>query len=195
MIGVIKTMTKEFNITGLCIPEKHYMVDISRKINRMMEFIEKGRYFTLNRPRQYGKTTALYLLSRLLRKNENYLVIAISFEGVGDLIIQKEETFSRAFLEMMVEDLAVDDPPAAGYLMELGQAVISLKDVSGVISELIRKTGKKGLLVIDEVDKTSNNQLFLSLLGMLRHKYLLQNAGRDHTFHSVILAGVHDVKI
>ena len=48
--------------------------------------------------------------------------------------------------------------------------------------------------MIDEVDKSSNNQLFLSFLGMLRNKYLLRNEGKDYTFHSVILAGVHDVK-
>ena len=48
--------------------------------------------------------------------------------------------------------------------------------------------------MIDEVDKSSNNQLFLSFLGMLRNKYLLRNEGKDCTFYSVILAGVHDVK-
>ncbi|MCP4153573.1 MAG: DUF1493 family protein, partial [bacterium] len=52
----------------------------------------------------------------------------------------------------------------------------------------------KVVLAIDEVDKSSNNQLFLSFLGMLRAKYLLRNEGADSTFHSVILAGVHDVK-
>jgi hypothetical protein len=48
--------------------------------------------------------------------------------------------------------------------------------------------------MIDEVDKSSNNQLFLSFLGMLRDKFLLRNMGKDKTFHSVTLAGVHDVK-
>jgi len=49
-------------------------------------------------------------------------------------------------------------------------------------------------LMIDEVDKSSNNQLFISFLGLLRDKYLLANDGNDFTFHSVILVGVHDVK-
>ena len=48
---------KEFNVTGLCIPEKHYMADISNKLNKIMDFINKGKYFTITRPRQYGKTT------------------------------------------------------------------------------------------------------------------------------------------
>lgn len=44
------------------------------------------------------------------------------------------------------------------------------------------------------MDKSSNNQLFLSFIGMLRNKYLDREVGRDYTFKSVILVGVYDVK-
>ncbi|HLP59204.1 MAG TPA: hypothetical protein VK186_10260, partial [Candidatus Deferrimicrobium sp.] len=62
------------------------------------------------------------------------------------------------------------------------------------ISELVEKTGKKIVLIIDEVDKSSNNQLFLDFLGMLRNKYLKRDEPGQPTFHSVILVGVHDVR-
>jgi hypothetical protein len=62
------------------------------------------------------------------------------------------------------------------------------------ISKLVKETGKKIVLMIDEVDKSSNNQLFLDFLGMLRNKYLKREEPGQFTFHSVILAGVHDVK-
>jgi hypothetical protein len=62
------------------------------------------------------------------------------------------------------------------------------------ISELVEKTEKKIVLMIDEVDKSSNNQLFLDFLGMLRNKYLKRREPGQFTFHSVILTGVHDVK-
>ena len=55
-------MNKKFNITGLCVPEKHYMVDTSNRINEIAKMVEDGEYFTINRPRQYGKTTTLNLL-------------------------------------------------------------------------------------------------------------------------------------
>ena len=29
--------------------------------------IEQGDYFVINRPRQYGKTTTIYMLNRLLK--------------------------------------------------------------------------------------------------------------------------------
>jgi hypothetical protein len=48
--------------------------------------------------------------------------------------------------------------------------------------------------MIDEVDKASDYHTFLTLLGLLRRKFLQQQSGRDSSFHSVILAGVHDIK-
>jgi hypothetical protein len=48
--------------------------------------------------------------------------------------------------------------------------------------------------MIDEVDKTSNNRVYIHFLGMLRDKYLARKDGREFTFQSVILAGVYDIK-
>ena len=48
--------------------------------------------------------------------------------------------------------------------------------------------------MIDEVDRTSNNRVFLLFLGMLRNSYLARDGGQMNAFHSVILAGVHDIK-
>jgi hypothetical protein len=53
---------------------------------------------------------------------------------------------------------------------------------------------KKVVLMVDEVDKVSNNRVFLDFLGMLREKYIARKNGKDYTFHSVILAGVYDIK-
>ena len=58
---------KKFNVTGTCIPEKHYMVDISDKLSQIIGMIENEEYFTINRARQYGKTTTLYQIDRKLR--------------------------------------------------------------------------------------------------------------------------------
>jgi hypothetical protein len=44
------------------------------------------------------------------------------------------------------------------------------------------------------VDKTSNNRIYIHFLGMLRDKYLARQDGLDFSFHSVILAGVYDIK-
>jgi len=66
------------------------------------------------------------------------------------------------------------------------------EDLSDHITDMCED--KKLVLMIDEVDKASNNIIFLNFLGKLREKYLARNAGKDFTFHSVVLAGVYDIK-
>jgi hypothetical protein len=57
---------KRFNVTGICVPRKHYMVDISGKITQIKKLIDDESYFTINRARQYGKTTTLYEIRKRL---------------------------------------------------------------------------------------------------------------------------------
>ena len=187
-------MKKRFNVTGTCIPNKHYMVDTLNKIDEIMKLIDNEEYFIINRPRQYGKTTTFFLLNNKLKETEDYLPIKISFEGIGDLIFENEQSFSKAFLEIVERNLSFNYKELAAFLEERESKVDNLNDLSKIITEFIIKAKKKVVLMIDEVDKSSNNQLFLSFLGMLRNKYLLRNEEQDYTFHSVILAGVHDVK-
>ena len=38
-------MSKKFNITGLCIPERDYMADISGKLDTIIcQYIQQGKY-------------------------------------------------------------------------------------------------------------------------------------------------------
>ncbi len=187
-------MQKRFNVTGTCIPEKHYMVDISNKLDSILKLVNNEEYFIINRPRQYGKTTTLYMLERYLNKFKDYLVISISFEGIGDLIFEDEKIFSKEFLQIMSDSLFISNETLSKYLEEQKAYVENFIDLSRIITKFIIKAKRKVVLMIDEVDKSSNNQLFLSFLGLLRNKYLLRNVGKDYTFHNVVLAGVHDIK-
>lgn len=51
---------------------------------------------------------------------------------------------------------------------------------------------KTVVLMIDEVNQSSNHKVFLDSIGMLRSKFLMMNI--RPTFQSVILAGVYDLK-
>ena len=95
-------MEKEFNFMGICIPDMHYMVDISVKLEAAIKLIAKGKYITINYPRQFGKTTALLLLERELGKR-GYLPISISFEGIGDAVFEDEKIFGRTFIRKISE--------------------------------------------------------------------------------------------
>ena len=70
---------KRFNTTAVCIPEKHYMADISDKIKAIAAMVQNEEYFTINRPRQYGKSTILFLLKKYLSKE--LVVLNLSFES------------------------------------------------------------------------------------------------------------------
>ena len=88
-------MKRRFNITGLCIPEKHYMVDIKSRLEEIRALIEEGAYFTINRARQYGKTTTLHALAGMLA--DDYRVIRLDFQSLGSASYKDENTFSLAF--------------------------------------------------------------------------------------------------
>lgn len=185
-------MKKKFNTTGLCIPHLHYMVDISKKLKKIKSMVSDGDYFVINRPRQYGKTTTMYMLEQELK--DEYLILSISFEGVGDLIFEREENFVRAILKIFADSIESNYEEYADKLIEIAKKVNDLNDLSKAITKFCKAIKREAVLFIDEVDKSSNSQLFLSFLGMLRNKYLLRQQGKDLTFHSVILAGVYDIK-
>lgn len=64
---------KRFNTTGICIPSLHYMADTTDMIDQIItDYIEPGEYFTINRARQFGKTTTLELLYHKLK--EKYII-------------------------------------------------------------------------------------------------------------------------
>ncbi|MCI6580493.1 MAG: ATP-binding protein, partial [Oscillospiraceae bacterium] len=50
-------MRKYFNTEGCCYPDEHYMVNPDSRLKKIKEMVDAGKYFTINRGRQYGKTT------------------------------------------------------------------------------------------------------------------------------------------
>jgi Predicted AAA-ATPase/PD-(D/E)XK nuclease superfamily len=186
---------KKFNDTGVCIPEMHYMVDTSAKVEKILQMVADGDYFTINRPRQFGKTTISFSLAQALENNPQFLLLEMSFEGIGDLIFEEETGFCLGFMDMLIDKLDYLEEVELVELLEAEKLqTTTFKLLSKIISGLCKKAQRKVVVIIDEVDKSSNNQLFLSFIGMLRDKYLARNKKREVTFQSVILIGVHDVK-
>ncbi len=101
-------MAKIYNVTGTCIPEKDYMADTSGKLAQVMALVEAGEYFTINRPRQFGKTTTFYLLTLRLWSSKEYLPVKIGFAGVGDVVFLNEASFCEMFLHLLETRMRVD---------------------------------------------------------------------------------------
>ena len=69
---------------------------------------------------------------------------------------------------------------------------VQTSDFSDIVEELIDASDKPLVVLIDEVDQASNNDGFIKFLGLLRNMFLSRK--KFPTFHSIILAGVYDVK-
>lgn len=41
---------KDFNITGICNPAKHYMVDLTDRLSKIKEMVDAGEYLPLIEP-------------------------------------------------------------------------------------------------------------------------------------------------
>jgi AAA-like domain len=185
-------MEKEFNVTGTCFPRLHYMVDTSQKIKSIFTLVDKGKYFTINRPRQYGKTTTLQTLGKILRETGEYIVFSLSFARVCDALFDNEFAFSPKFIHILAGFSEEQAPELKNWLEKTVLETRDMEALDKAITAMCLQTDKKIVVLIDEVDKSSNNQLFVSFLAMLRDKYLVRETAK--TFHSVVLAGVHDVK-
>ena len=191
---------KKFNTTAVCIPSKHYMVDITDRVNEIKKLVDDGEYFTINRARQYGKTTTLNVLSEALYTD--YIVINLDFQDIGDAVFKTEGAFAQGMSRILCDAAEfLGTPIPDSYIKELEningkeEASVKLDELFRILMRWFREAKKPVVLIIDEVDRETNNQVFLDFLAQLRSLYLKREKNADvKTFQSVILAGVTDVK-
>lgn len=184
-----------FNVTGVCNPAKHYMVDMTKRLDAMEIMIKNGDYFCINRGRQYGKTTTLALLRDKLKSQ--YMVFSLSFEGFGGSDYESLENFLSSFVKNLRRKFKYSKDPSMKDVQPMIENIaqkerISAIDFKDFISDLCDLSRLPIVVLIDEVDQAGNYAAFLQFLGILREMYL----ERDEipTFQSVILASVYDIK-
>ena len=191
-------MRRYFNTEGVCRPQIHYMVRLDERLKKIRSrYIERGSYFVINRGRQYGKTTTLKALAGYLRPD--YIVLSMDFQEIGTAEFQDEAVFSRAFAEVLMkayryngktEDEEEVLKPLTCFLKEAGN--LTMREMFDRLSLICERAPGPIVLMIDEVDSASNYQVFLDFLALLRGYYL--DRENKPIFHSVILAGVYDIK-
>ena len=195
-------MGKRFNITGLCVPQKHYMVDLADRLAQVRKMVDDGAYFTIHRARQYGKTTLLHGLESYLKTD--YLVISMDFQKLGTDKFESANSFSLSFAASFLKELARNrkpEFPEADQETEIMRNICQNRDSTYSLYELFENlnhickfSDRPVVLMIDEVDSAANHQVFLDFLAQLRGYYLEREARGTATFRSVILAGLYDIK-
>lgn len=190
-----------FNTTGVCQPQKHYMVDIQERLAKVKALVDAGSYFTINRARQFGKTTTLQALREYL--GNDYFVISMDFQmQMSQAKFKDERSFSLAFAKAFTASFRSnsaskknDNALVLADFIEAYKAdgdALELVELFQYLSQLCAAMPKPVVLMIDEVDSATNNQVFLDFLAQLRGYFLNRNS--FPTFHSVILASVCDIK-
>ena len=189
-------MKRRFNITGLCTPQRHYMVRLDDRLKKIKEdLVDYGSYFVINRGRQYGKTTTLRALENYLK--EDYIVFSLDFQQVDTEDFADAQTFVRAFAKKMskaLRSVEADDKEELKQKLSFYENDDSagMEALFECLSDMCENSSRPIVLMIDEVDSAGNYQVFINFLAQLRGYYL----DRDKTpiFHSVILAGVYSIK-
>ncbi len=175
------------------------MVNIEDKLAAIRSMIDRGSYFVMNRARQYGKTTTLACLAKTL-KNE-YVVISLDFQKLSNTEFAEEKRFCVSFVKLLLKAVNNKQTQIQGLNGDIkrslheaasGNSLETLGQMFGMLSDLCETADRPVVLMIDEVDSASNNQIFLDFLAQLRGYYL--DREQTATFHSVILAGVYDIK-
>ena len=190
-------MQRYFNTEGSCDPQKHYMVNLEKRLELIKKrYVERGNYFVINRGRQFGKTTTLKALADYL--TAEYIVVSMDFQMLSTKNFEDEAMFSKAFARMFITSLSNTRTEEIGELLKQVSDLIqkepelSLDELFHCLSRVCSRASRPVVLLIDEVDHASNHQVFIDFLAMLRGYYL--NRENIAIFHSVILAGVYDIK-
>lgn len=195
-------MPKVFNTAAICIPQEHYMINLDSRVREIKKLVDAGKYFTINRARQYGKTTTLRALYRNLMKD--YYVVSLDFQTFGSAEFETESRFANSFADSILEEFERryrEFPKKMEESLENLRRKISerplnenftLRSLFGYLSDLCASADKPIVIMIDEVDSASNNQVFLDFLAQLRAQYIDRDI--QPAFQSVILAGVYDIK-
>lgn len=189
-------MRKCFNVNADCKPDMHYMIRLDSRLVQIKKMVDHGQYFTINRARQYGKTTTLKALEKYLEKE--YFVISLDFQMMSYTDFESEAVFVETFTQGLLDSLENKRKVPGEILEQLkcfadGTAKsIRLAKLFHLLNHWCELSEKPLVLIIDEIDSATNNQVFLDFLSQLRGSYI--NRDRKKTFQSVILAGVYDVK-
>ncbi len=190
---------KRFNTTAVCIPSKHYMVDISERVKEIKALVDTGEYFTINRARQYGKTTTLTALRELL--SSDYYILSLDFQRIGNSAFENETSFTQAMARIIADLKEFKNVPipdevisALKTISESDSKAVKMDDLFRVFMRWTGKSERPIVMIIDEVDSATNNQVFLDFLAQLRDGYISRETDGIPAFQSVILAGVTDVK-
>ena len=132
---------------------------------------------------------------------KEYTVLSLDFQRLDNDVFQNGASFAQAMARIIVdayefENVSIPEETIAALekLNSEDENKVKMDDLFRILRRWIVKSDQGIVLMIDEVDSATNNQVFLDFLAQLRDGYISRDANNIPAFQSVILAGVTDVK-
>lgn len=185
---------KKFNITGPCIREKHFMVDIICPTLNMAELVDNNEYIIIDKPPKCGKTTLLAALGKRLAVS--YTVISINAGHISGADFESESRFCAEFIRQAVNSLLLAEPDV--YLLPGEKNPHAVKwdnrnigNLYALRSHINEICGsEKTVLIIDgaDISMKKNYKVFADFIEMLETQQVSSRENQCHTFQSVIFA-------
>ncbi len=182
-------MQKEFNTTGPCLPNEHYMLPAQSRCPSAMRLIERKKYFVIHAARQTGKTTMLLDMANQINSSGDYYGLYCTLEALQDIHDAKEG------IPIVIQQLqyCIEFNPVLSqfpFASDLDSSQYG-NLVNRSLARFCQLLDKPLVILFDEVDCLSN-QTLISFLRQLRTGYV--NRGTIPFMHSVALVGMRNVR-
>ena len=182
-------MKPYFNTSGSCIPGDHYMLPPERRLGRVMELVEQGRYFTLHAGRQTGKTTSASWLVDHLNASGQYRALLIDLQSARE---QPDCALAFAAVYTKLDQWVSYEMPEVELAADRGQWLVEpLNAIRRYLSDLTERLSKPVVVLFDEADGLVGPAM-VSFLTQLRDGYLGRK--RFPFPHSIALIGMRQVR-
>ncbi|MEE4357814.1 MAG: AAA-like domain-containing protein [Desulfococcaceae bacterium] len=182
-------MKRFFNVSGPCLPEKHYMIPSHRRIKGLRELIDQEQYFVIHAARQSGRTTLLLDLVKQLNREGKYHAMYCTLESAQG-IAEPEKGIPSVVRRLSSE--AEEIEPKGRYSIADNADFSDYTNVLRTgLTELCRKLDKPPVIFFDEADCLSNGTL-IAFLRQIRDGYV--NRSRIPFVHSVGLIGMRNIR-
>ena len=183
-------MSRFFNITGPCVPGKHFMLPPQDRVGDLRRLIKREEYFVVHAPRQSGRTTLLRALADQVNSEGAQVALYVTLERAEGLRSREEAV--PAVIER------IRDAAEANGLLTPDESEISRSMEQGASGALQTFMGrwcsrlpKPLVLLFDEVDALVDDAL-ISFLRQLRDGYV--NRPTTPFPSSIALVGMRNVR-
>ncbi|MBT3223412.1 MAG: ATP-binding protein, partial [Proteobacteria bacterium] len=182
-------MVPYFNTSGPCMAGRHFMLPPERRLQRAMELVEQGRYFTLHAGRQTGKTTSARWLAQYYNSGDQFVALWVDIQVARELddpALAFRTVFNK--LDQWVHLTLPDLPLNKQRLQWLEDPRTAIQRY---LCDLAARVGRPLVVLFDEVDGLVGETM-VSFLTQLRDGYVARDLSPFP--HSVVLIGARQVR-